>query len=111
MPAPKTHKKQTKAGTEGQEYVFCLYISGMTARSREAIVNFKKIGESYLNGRYQLEVIDLYQQPELAAKHQILATPTLVKSLPLPPCRFIGTLSETKETVRRLGLSTNSGEP
>jgi len=109
--AQKIRKKQTEAVTEEHVYVFCLYISGMTDRSREAIINLKRIGEGYLKGRYQLKVIDLYQQPELAATHQILAAPPLVKSLPLPQRRLIGDLSETKETVRRLGLSTNTVEP
>ncbi len=85
-------------------YVLRLCISGMTPRSREAILNLKHICETHLHGQYQLEVIDIYQQPELAAKHQVLATPTLVKTLPSPLRRLIGNLSDTAKTLQRLGV-------
>ena len=86
-----------------QLYVLRLCVSGMTPLSREAVENLKRICEQHLEGQYQLEVIDLYQQPELAAKHQVIATPTLVKYLPTPLRRLIGNLSDTGETLRRLG--------
>lgn len=88
-----------------QLYVLRLCISGMTPRSREAILNLKYICETHLHGQYQLVVIDIYQQPELAAKHQILATPTLVKTLPSPVRRLIGDLSDTTKTLRHLGVT------
>ncbi|MBX3300604.1 MAG: circadian clock KaiB family protein [Nitrospira sp.] len=95
---------------DAQAYVLRLCISGMTPRSRAALVNLKRICETYLQDRYQLEVIDLYQQPELAAKHQVLATPTLVKTLPPPLRRFLGDLSDTAGTLRRLGVSVTTGK-
>ncbi len=95
---------------DAQGYVLHLCISGMTPRSRAALLNLKEICETHLKGRYQLEVIDLYQQPELAAKHQVLATPTLVKTLPPPLRRLIGDLSDTAESLRRLGVSVKTGE-
>lgn len=96
--------------SDAQLYVLRLCISGMTPRSRAALVNLKKICETYLKGQYQLEVIDLYQQPELAAKHQVLATPTLLKSVPPPLRRLIGDLSDTAESLRRLGVSIETKE-
>ena len=69
----------TKA--DAQMYVLRLCVSGMTPRSREALVNLKQICEEYLEGQYQLEVIDLYQQPALAAAHQIIATSDLAERI------------------------------
>ena len=90
---------------DAQMYVLRLCVSGMTPRSREAVSNLKQICEEYLKGHYQLEVIDLYQQPALAASHQIIATPTLLKSYPPPLRRLIGDLSDTEATIRRLGIA------
>lgn len=90
---------------DAQMYVLRLCISGMTLRSRQALINLNRICERYLKGQYELEVIDLYQQPELAAVHQVIATPTLLKSYPLPLRRLIGDLSDTEATLRRLGIA------
>ena len=105
----KTARQKTaefeKAVSEApaQLYVLRLCVSGMTPLSREAVENLKRICEQHLEGQYQLEVIDLYQQPELAAKHQVIATPTLLKYLPTPLGRLIGNLTDTGKTLRRLG--------
>jgi circadian clock protein KaiB len=90
---------------DAQMYVLRLCVSGMTPRSRDALINLKQICDAYLDGHYQLEVIDLYQQPALAAAHQIIATPTLLKSYPPPLRRLIGDLSDTEATIRRLGIA------
>lgn len=87
-----------------QFYVLRLCISGMTPRSRRALLNLKKFCEQHLDGHYELEVIDLYQQPELAARHQVIATPTLLKDLPRPLRRMFGDLSDTRAALRRLGI-------
>lgn len=96
--------EEAVGATKDQVYLLKLCISGMTPRSRQALLNLKHICENYLEGHYQLEVIDLYQQPELAAHHHIIATPTLVKNLPLPLRQMFGDLSDTKATLRRLGI-------
>lgn len=92
-----------------QVFVLRLCISGMTPRSRAALINLKDICETYLKGRYHLEVIDLCQQPELAAKYDVVATPTLLKAMPPPLQRLIGDLSDTAGTMRRLGVSATTG--
>ena len=101
-------KKQTgSAQTEemgGRHYVLRLYIAGASPTSMRAIVNARKLCEAHLHGRYELEVIDLLQQPARAAGEQIIVTPTLVKREPLPPRRFIGDLSETESVLRGLDL-------
>jgi circadian clock protein KaiB len=91
-------------GKRDEQYVLQLYISGMTPRSSEAIGNIKSICEEFLRGRYSLEVIDIYQQPHLAAGEQIIATPTLLKVRPAPLRRFIGNLSTREKLLNGLGL-------
>ncbi|HKO30012.1 MAG TPA: circadian clock KaiB family protein [Nitrospiraceae bacterium] len=104
-PREKTAAYEDALGkADAQVYVLKLCVSGMTPRSREALMNLKQICETYLEGHYQLEVIDLYQQPALAAKHQIIATPTLLKSYPPPLRRLIGDLSDTDAAIQRLGI-------
>jgi circadian clock protein KaiB len=79
-------------------------VAGLKPKSTEAITNIKKICEENLKGRYELEVIDLYQQPELAQGEQIIALPTLIKKLPPPLARIIGNLSNTDLVLVGLGL-------
>jgi circadian clock protein KaiB len=85
-------------------YRFRLYISGATPRSVQAIRNIKIIGERTLGGRYELEVIDVYQQINLAREEDIIALPTLIKHFPLPVRRVIGNLSHTPVVLQGLGL-------
>ena len=87
-----------------EKYKLRLYITGSTSRSTLAISNLKKICEEYLEGRYELEVIDLYQQPSLAKGDQIIAAPTLIKKLPLPFRRIIGDMSNKEKVLLGLDL-------
>jgi len=91
-------------GSEEKKYVLRLYVAGATPRSTEAILNIKKICEEHLKGRYVLEVIDIYQQPVLAKGEQIIAAPTLVKKLPLPLRRFIGSMQDVDRILVGLDL-------
>jgi circadian clock protein KaiB len=77
------------------KHFFRLYVAGATARSRQALRRVYQLCETELKGNYELEVIDVYQQPELARENQIVATPTLVKVFPQPVRRFIGNLLNT----------------
>jgi circadian clock protein KaiB len=83
-------------------YVLRLFVSGMTPNSLKAIENVKKICAEHLEGRYQLEIIDIYQQPIFAKEGQIVAAPTLIKELPPPLRKFIGDMSQTERIL--LGL-------
>lgn len=89
---------------EDRQYVLRLYVTGTTPRSRSAIENLRRLCDEHLHGRYRLEVIDIYQHPELAGQAQILAAPTLVKQLPLPLRRFIGDLSDREQVLAGLEL-------
>ena len=92
------------AAAEENPHVLRLYVSGMTPRSTEAINNLKAICEEHLKGQYQLEVIDVYKNPELTGADQIVATPTLVKKLPLPLRHLVGTLSDEERVLIGLDL-------
>lgn len=87
-----------------KKYLLRLYVAGSTQRSMSAITNIRKICEDNLKGRYVLEVIDLYQQPKLAAGDQIVALPTLIKKIPPPLRRIIGDLSDTEKVLIGLDL-------
>lgn len=87
-----------------QVYRLRLYITGASRSSLQAIANLKQFCHQFLEGRYELEVIDLYQQPEMAHQEQLLVAPTLVKTSPLPVRKLIGTLSNQQEVMRLLDV-------
>jgi circadian clock protein KaiB len=87
-----------------ERYILRLYVTGMTSRSSRAVSNLKAICEEYLEGRYDLEVIDIYQQPVLTKGEQIIAAPTLIKKLPLPMRRIIGDMSNRERVLLGLDL-------
>jgi circadian clock protein KaiB len=89
-------------------YLLRLYIAGMTPNSLRAIENLKKICQEHLEGRYELEVIDIYQNPVLAQGEQIIAAPTLIKELPLPLRKFIGDMSQTERILVGLDLRSKT---
>ena len=87
-----------------KKYLLKLYVAGTTPKSSRAITNIKRICEEHLKGRYGLEVIDIYQQPVLVKGEQIIAVPTLVKELPLPLRKFIGSLADADRILVGLDL-------
>ncbi len=103
-PQSKTRAYERAAQRQKKQYVLRLYIAGMTPASTRAIMNIKDICEQHLAGSYDLEVIDIYQQPVLAEGEQIIAVPTLVKKLPTPLRKFIGDLSNTERVLVGLDL-------
>jgi circadian clock protein KaiB len=90
-------EKQNKQGND--RYILRLFVTGTTPQSVKAITNIKHICEEHLKGRYDLEIVDLYQQPDLAKGEQIIAAPTLIKKLPLPLRRIIGDMSNTERVL------------
>jgi circadian clock protein KaiB len=97
-------------GGKDTKYVLRLFITGMTPRAQEAVRNIRKICEEELKGRYELEVIDIYQQPELAKKEQILAAPTLIRKLPLPLRKLVGDMSNKEKVVVGLEILSEGKE-
>lgn len=100
--------KAARAEEEAHRYVLRLYITGTTPASTRAIEKVRSICEEHLHGHYELEVIDIYQMPALARDHQIVATPTLIKVLPVPLRRFIGDLSKAERILFGLDLRERS---
>lgn len=103
-------KKHEQTGSDNSlaqsipRYVLCLFITGATPNSVRAIENIKKICEEHLKGHYSLEIIDVYQQGDIAKKEQLVALPMLLKKQPLPEKKMIGDLSDTDKVLNALGL-------
>jgi len=96
--------EQLLANRDREQYVLRLYVTGMTPRSTRAVATIKALCDERLGGRYNLEVIDIYRHPALAVGEQIVATPTLVKQLPLPLRRLVGDLSDRERVLFGLDL-------
>ena len=86
------------------DYVFRLFITGASPNSSKALTNIKNILEKHLEGNYELEVIDVYQQPVIASSENIIALPLLIRKSPLPEIRLIGDLSDNKKVMEGIGL-------
>ena len=108
MKGKRTHEvevfEQAIKDAKDKKYLLRLYVAGATPKSTRAIMNIKKICEEHLAGRYDLEVIDIYQQPVLAKGEQIIAAPTLIKKLPPPLRRFIGSMADVERILVGLDL-------
>ena len=85
-------------------YILRLFITGASPNSSRAIANLKEICEMHLKGNYELEIIDVYQQPLIAQSEQVIALPMLIKMSPSPVRRLIGDMSDTEKVLRGLGL-------
>lgn len=104
-PTDSTAQYERALAQRGEQvYVLRLYISGVSPKSMRALTNLKKFCEEHLAGRYELEVIDVYQQPTLAAGEQIVAVPTLIKKLPAPLRRMIGDMSDAERILLGIDL-------
>lgn len=104
----KEFEEILRSGKKGEIYFLRLFVAGINPRSRKAIDNLKKICKEELSGKCEVEIIDIYQQPEYAKEGQIIAAPTLVKELPLPIRRFVGDLSDSEKIL--VGLEVRSKE-
>ena len=102
--------EQAANASPADRYVLRLYVTGLTSRSARAVKNLQAICDEYLAGRYDLEVIDIYQQPVLTRGEQIIAAPTLIKKLPLPMRRIIGDMSNRDSVLLGLDLVLAPGQ-
>jgi circadian clock protein KaiB len=92
-------------GLAPAQFLLRLYVAGMTPKSLRAFSNLKLICEEHLGDRYEIEVIDLRENPTLAAGQEIIAVPTLIRALPEPIMRIIGDLSDTERVIVGLQLT------
>jgi circadian clock protein KaiB len=98
-------KIKENAVTPGKKaYVLRLFVTGILPNSARAIVNIKAICNKYLENNYELDIIDIYQLPDLAITEEIIAVPVLIKKFPLPERRLIGDLSDTDKVLLTLDL-------
>jgi circadian clock protein KaiB len=104
----KAFERMAAKAPSHSKYLLRLYVAGNTSNSSRAIANVRRICEDHLAGRYELEVVDLYQQPVLSRGEQIVAVPTLIKKLPMPLRRFIGDMSDTERILVGLDLRPKS---
>jgi len=100
--------EEALARAQDDEYVLRLYVAGMSPKSMQAIANIKRICEEHLPGKYKLEIIDIYQYPIFAKDGQIVAAPTLVKELPPPLRRLIGSMENTERVLLGMDLKSQS---
>jgi circadian clock protein KaiB len=98
--------EHARDGPDPTGFVLRLYVTGATSRSSRAIANARRIFDKHLDGRYDLQIVDIYQEPLKAKEHQIVAAPTLVKISPAPCRRVIGDLSDEARLLKAFGLST-----
>jgi circadian clock protein KaiB len=105
--APR-HKHRKPPPASGARYLLRLYVTGQTPRSLRSVENLRALCDKHLRGNFDLEIIDIYQQPAMAAEGQIIAAPTLIKSMPLPLRRLVGDFSDQKRVI--LGLDIRTGE-
>jgi len=103
-PGLAVDSEQPGSNSRRAKYFLRLYVSGSTSKSALAVENIKRICEQHLKNRYDLEVIDIYQQPNLAREEQIVAVPTLIRRVPLPLRRLIGDMSNLKKVLYELDL-------
>ena len=87
-----------------EKYILKLFVTGNLPNSSRAIININAICKQHLKGRHQLEIIDIYQQPAMALKEDIIAVPVLIKKFPFPEERIIGDLSDTEKVLQALQL-------
>lgn len=103
-----TTARKKAAKRSGARYALRLYITGQTPRSRQSVENLRALCDKYIPNQFDLEVVDIYQQPAMAAAGQIIAAPTLIKSMPLPLRRLVGDFSDQHRVI--LGLDIKLDE-
>ena len=109
-PKTKAAAKRTRGRAAKRpvtRYALRLYITGQTPRSRQSVENLRALCDKYIPGHFDLEVIDIYQQPAMAAAGQIIAAPTLIKSMPLPLRRLVGDFSDQNRVILGLDIKLN----
>jgi circadian clock protein KaiB len=111
VPEPESNNGEMPDHSEQKEFVLRLYVGGGSQTAKQAVAAIKGICDESVRGRYELEVIDVYQQPELAEADKVLAAPTLVRQRPLPVRRLSGDLSKPERVLKLLGIEHGTDQP
>ena len=104
----KNSKNDNGKSSDYDPYIFRLYVTGASPNSLRAIANTRNMCEEYFNENYELEIIDVHQQPSIAKKENIIALPLLIKKHPLPEKRMIGDMSDMERVLKSIGVSNGS---
>ena len=105
--SPRAKRGTARAARKG--YLLRLFVAGASSRSARAIANIRELCEQHGANLFLLEVVDIYQQPDLARAAQLVASPTLLKTLPPPERRLVGDLSDHAQVLRGLGIAVKEG--
>ena len=97
-------KDEVKKFVVEGKLVLQLYVSGMSRKSMDAIENIKQLCDEHLKGTFELEIVDLYKNPEAASEQQVIFSPSLIRQFPLPKKMLIGNFSDTKKVIKGLGI-------
>lgn len=100
-------QNKTPDFTEENKVILQLFVSGMSPKSMEAIENIKHLCDEHLKDFFELEIIDIYKNPEILSEQHIVFSPSLVKQLPLPRKVFIGNFTDTQKVIKGLGIVFN----
>jgi circadian clock protein KaiB len=109
--SPLKSLERAASERDSARFRLSLFVTGTTPNSRRAVANIRKLCEEYLQGRYELEVVDICDRPEMANNEQIIAAPTLIRHLPLPLRRFIGDMSHTERLMVGLEINNAAHQP
>lgn len=101
-------KKTTPKLIAEDKLILQLYVSGMSPKSMQAIKNIKHLCDEYLKDAFELDIIDIYKNPEAAIEHHIVFSPSLIKRSPLPKKTLIGVLSDTEKVMKALGIPSKN---
>lgn len=104
----RSKNRKPPSPSTATNYKLRLFISGTTPRSTRSVLNIRSICQQFLLGRYDLEIVDIYQQPSLAREHNIIAAPTLIREFPLPLRTLVGDFSDRERVLSGLGLIDNT---
>jgi circadian clock protein KaiB len=108
---PAHKRTEASLAPDAERYALTLFVSGASDSSAQAIANVRKICDAYLPGRHHLNIVDLHQDPALAAEHRVLATPTLVKDHPLPSRMLVGDMSDHRRILAGLDVDLSALVP
>jgi|SRR6185369_1791229 circadian clock protein KaiB len=107
MPEPKVTRSTPARSSSNPEYIIQIFVAGQTAKSRQAARNLKAICDEGFPGRYKIEIVDISKDPKLAVEHNVIAVPTVIRALPEPIRKFVGSFTDENGSPLRIDLTSN----
>jgi circadian clock protein KaiB len=107
MPAPKPTRSTTARPSNNPEYIIRIFVAGHGSKSQKAAENLKALCDETFPGRYKIEIVDISKDPKLAIEHNVIAVPTVIRALPAPIRKFVGTFADENGSLLRIDLTSN----